>query len=76
MIVVGGRNSSNTKKLYEISKKNCANSYFVENIEDLPLKEVAKCNRIGIAAGASTPECTIKEVIARKQRIKHERSYG
>ena len=64
MIVVGGRNSSNTKKLYEISKKNCANSYFVENIEDLPLKEVAKCNRIGIAAGASTPECTIKEVIA------------
>ena len=42
MIVVGGRNSSNTKKLYEISKKNCTNSYFVENIEDLPLKEVRK----------------------------------
>ena len=69
MIVVGGRNSSNTKKLYEISKKNCANSYFVENIEDLPLKEVAKCNRIGIAAGASTPECTIKEVIARMSDV-------
>ena len=68
MIVVGGRNSSNTKKLYEISKKNCANSYFVENIEDLPLKEVAKCNRIGIAA-ASTPECTIKEVIARMSDV-------
>ena len=69
MIVVGGRNSSNTKKLYEISKKNCANSYFVENIEDLPLKEVQKCNRIGIAAGASTPECTIKEVIARMSDV-------
>ncbi|MDY2679705.1 MAG: bifunctional 4-hydroxy-3-methylbut-2-enyl diphosphate reductase/30S ribosomal protein S1 [Lentihominibacter sp.] len=69
MIVVGGRNSSNTKKLYEISKKYCANSYFVENIEDLPLKEVQKCNRIGIAAGASTPECTIKEVIARMSDV-------
>lgn len=64
MIVIGGKNSSNTKKLYEISKKNCANTYFVENIENLPLKELQKCNRIGIAAGASTPECTIKEVIA------------
>lgn len=69
MVVVGGKNSSNTKKLYEISKKNCANSYFVENIDDLPLKEVAKCNRIGIAAGASTPECTIKEVIARMSDV-------
>ena len=64
MIVIGGRHSSNTKKLYEISKKNCANSYFVENIDDLPLKELKKCNRIGVAAGASTPECVIKEVIA------------
>ncbi|MDO4392803.1 MAG: bifunctional 4-hydroxy-3-methylbut-2-enyl diphosphate reductase/30S ribosomal protein S1 [Bacillota bacterium] len=65
MIVIGGKNSSNTKKLYEISKKSCINTYFVENIEDLPLKEVEKCNKIGVAAGASTPECIIKEVIAR-----------
>ena len=65
MIVIGGRNSSNTKKLYEISQKVCNNTYFVENIEDLPLKAVAKCNKIGVAAGASTPECIIKEVIAR-----------
>ncbi len=69
MIVIGDRHSSNTKKLYEISKKNCANSYFVENIDDLPLKELKKCNRIGIAAGASTPECTIKEVIARMSDV-------
>ncbi|MGN0659310.1 MAG: bifunctional 4-hydroxy-3-methylbut-2-enyl diphosphate reductase/30S ribosomal protein S1 [Emergencia sp.] len=64
MVIVGGRNSSNTRKLYEISKKNCNNSFFVENIEDLPLKELRKCNKIGVAAGASTPECVIKEVIA------------
>ena len=69
MIVIGGRHSSNTKKLYEISKKNCLNSHFVENINDLPLKEIQKCNRIGIAAGASTPECTIKEVIARMSEV-------
>ncbi|MEG0829047.1 MAG: bifunctional 4-hydroxy-3-methylbut-2-enyl diphosphate reductase/30S ribosomal protein S1 [Anaerovoracaceae bacterium] len=64
MIIIGGKDSSNTKKLYDISIKYCVNTYFVENIEDLPLKEVGKCNRIGIAAGASTPECIIKEVIA------------
>lgn len=69
MVVIGGKNSSNTKKLYEISKKYCANSYFVQNIEDLPLKQLQKCNRIGIAAGASTPECTIKEVIARMSEV-------
>ncbi len=69
MIVIGGKNSSNTKKLYEISQQFCVNSYFVENIEDLPLKQVQKCNRIGIAAGASTPECTIKEVIARMSEV-------
>lgn len=69
MVVIGGKNSSNTKKLYDISKKNCTNTYFVQNIEDLPLKELQKCNRIGIAAGASTPECTIKEVIARMSEV-------
>lgn len=64
MVIVGGKNSSNTRKLYEISKKNCNNSFFVENNEDLPLKQLRKCNKIGVAAGASTPECVIKEVIA------------
>ncbi|MDO5303667.1 MAG: bifunctional 4-hydroxy-3-methylbut-2-enyl diphosphate reductase/30S ribosomal protein S1 [Clostridia bacterium] len=64
MVIVGGRNSSNTRKLYEISKKNCNNSFFVEKIIDLPLKQLQKCNKIGLAAGASTPECVIKEVIA------------
>lgn len=64
MIVIGGKNSSNTKKLYEISKKSCEKTYFIEFLSDLPLKDVAKCNKIGIAAGASTPERIIKEVIS------------
>lgn len=64
MVIIGGSDSSNTRKLYDISKKYCKNTYFIENKEFLPLKEVEKCNRIGIAAGASTPERIIKEVIA------------
>ena len=64
MLIIGGRESSNTQKLFEISKKMCKKTFFVEKNEDLPLHEIAKCNKIGIAAGASTPECVIKEVIA------------
>lgn len=64
MIVIGGKDSSNSKKLYEISKKYCEKTIFIENIRNLPLKEVENCNKIGVAAGASTPERIIKEVIA------------
>lgn len=64
MVIVGGKNSSNTQKLYEISKKVCDRTYFIEKKEDLPLRQLEKCNKIGVAAGASTPECVIKEVIA------------
>ncbi len=64
MVIIGGKNSSNTQKLYQISKKNCKNTFFIEKIADLPLHQVLKYNKIGVAAGASTPECVIKEVIA------------
>ena len=64
MIVIGGKNSSNSQKLFEIAKKYCSNTFFVEKIGDLPLHQLTKCNKIGVAAGASTPECVIKEVIA------------
>ncbi len=73
MVVIGGRHSSNTKKLYEICKKSCDLTFFVENIQDLPLKQLQKCNKIGIAAGASTPERVIKEVItAMSENITNE----
>lgn len=64
MVVIGDRESSNSQKLYEIAKENCAKAIFVERKEDLPLKEVERCNKIGVAAGASTPERIIKEVIS------------
>ena len=64
MIVIGGRGSSNTRKLFEIASRYCENTHFVENLEDLPLHEIVKCTKIGTVAGASTPDYTIKEVIA------------
>jgi 4-hydroxy-3-methylbut-2-enyl diphosphate reductase len=64
MLVIGGKNSANTQKLFEIARTSCRNSHFIENISDLPLKALRKCNTIGVAAGASTPDRMIKEVIA------------
>lgn len=64
MVVIGDPNSSNSKKLYEIAKKYCKNALFVQDISDLELKELGNYNKIGIIAGASTPEWIIKEVIA------------
>ena len=64
MVVIGDPNSSNSKKLYEIAKKYCKNALFVQDISDLELKELHNYNKIGITAGASTPEWIIKEVIA------------
>lgn len=73
MLILGDKHSSNTRKLYDISKKYCDKTFFIENKKDLPLKEVEKCNRIGIAAGASTPECLIKEVITKMSEITLEK---
>ena len=69
MVIIGSRSSSNTRKLYEISKESCKSTFFVENPEFLPLKEIRKYNKIGVAAGASAPERIIKEVIAHMSEI-------
>ncbi|MBP3897720.1 MAG: bifunctional 4-hydroxy-3-methylbut-2-enyl diphosphate reductase/30S ribosomal protein S1 [Mogibacterium sp.] len=64
MVVVGDKHSSNSGKLYEIAKNNCENSIFIENADDKLLKQASKSNKIGVIAGASTPEWIIKEVIS------------
>ncbi len=64
MIVIGDTHSSNSKKLFEIAKENCENSILIQDISDFQLKDACKYNKIGITAGASTPEWIIKEVIA------------
>lgn len=65
MIVIGGKNSANTKRLYDISSKNCENAILIQNKDDEVLKEALKNDfeRIGIMAGASTPKESIDEVI-------------
>lgn len=64
MIVIGDLNSANSRKLLEIAQRNCKKTFFAENKNDLPLKQIEICDRIGVAAGASTPERIIKEVIS------------
>lgn len=62
MIVIGGEHSSNTQKLYEICKNECENTYYIQTAEDLNLAELRSYDRVGITAGASTPNKIIKEV--------------
>lgn len=63
MLIIGGKNSSNTKKLYDIAKSNCTNTYFVENITKLDTDIIKHFNNIGVMAGASTPENIINEIV-------------
>ncbi len=62
MIVIGGRHSSNTQKLYQICKKECECTFFVQTIDDLDLNELTSVRSVGITAGASTPNNIIEEV--------------
>lgn len=62
MIVIGGKNSSNTQKLYEICKHECANTCYIQTVSDLDLCELKSIESIGITAGASTPNNIIEEV--------------
>ena len=62
MIVIGGRHSSNTRKLYEICSKECPNTYFIQTLDDLHLELPKSVRLVGITAGASTPNNIIEEV--------------
>lgn len=62
IIVIGGKSSSNTQKLFEISKKECANTYYIQTYHDLLGVDFAKFSTVGITAGASTPNKIIEEV--------------
>lgn len=62
MIVVGGKNSSNTQKLFEICKSECENTYYIQTIDDLNLQKLQSIDNVGITAGASTPNKIIEEV--------------
>ena len=62
MLVIGGRDSSNTSKLVRVCKSYCPNTYWIETKGDLLLGEISNAKNIGITAGASTPDSIIQEV--------------
>ena len=62
MIVIGGRSSSNTQKLYEICRKECKKTYYIQTLVDLDSKPFQSIGHVGITAGASTPNKIIEEV--------------
>lgn len=69
MIVIGGKNSSNTKQLHKICKENCKDSYLVEDENELK-KEWFRDKKIcGITAGASTPDWIIQKVIDKIRQV-------
>lgn len=62
MIVIGGKSSSNTQKLFEICKDECENTYYIQTLDDLNLQKLQSIDNVGITAGASTPNKIIEEV--------------
>lgn len=62
MLVVGGRHSSNTQKLFEICKEECGNTYYIQTPVDLDSEMFHRSSCVGITAGASTPKKIIEEV--------------
>ncbi len=68
MIVIGGRNSSNTQKLYNICYEECANTYYIQTLDDLELRQLELFKNVGITAGASTPKNIIEEVFKECQK--------
>lgn len=64
MIVIGGKHSSNTQKLYDICRSRCDNTYYIQTLDDLVTVNFQSDSYVGITAGASTPNIIIQEVFA------------
>ena len=62
MLVIGGRHSSNTQKLFEICSRECKSTYYIQTLDDLRPEWVRAVRNVGITAGASTPKQIIEEV--------------
>lgn len=74
MIIIGGKKSSNTKELETISKENCKNTYLIQDYKELKDIEIKSDSKVGIMAGASTPDNLVDEVILYLKRGSHERT--
>ena len=63
MVIIGGKNSSNTRQLHAIAQEECLKSYLIEDSHDLDLHWFEGAQLVGVSAGASTPDWIIREVI-------------
>jgi 4-hydroxy-3-methylbut-2-enyl diphosphate reductase len=63
MIIIGSKNSANTKRLYEISKSLNKRSYWINSVKEIKQKWFRQANSVGVTAGASTPDSTTQEII-------------
>jgi len=72
MLVIGGLNSSNTNKLYEICKQNCPNVFRMSNADDLNYTKLKKFKSVGIVSGASTPNAQTREVLLKMEEVSKE----
>ena len=72
MIVVGGKHSSNTQKLYNICIKKCVDTYYIQTPDDLDIRKLRLFRCVGITAGASTPNNIIEEVRTRMAEMSFE----
>ena len=72
MIVIGGRNSANTRHLLELVQMNSSRAYHIETADELQRDMFRDCHKIGITAGASTPDCLIKEAIIAMENMDFE----
>ena len=68
MLIIGSANSSNTKKLYEISCKNCKNTFLLNDKNELRNIDIKNCAKIGVSAGASTPKYLIEEILTNARK--------
>jgi len=69
VIIVGGRNSANTRHLVEVCRATGTPTYHVERAEELDPAWVRGCQRVGVTAGASTPDWAVREVVARLRQL-------
>jgi small subunit ribosomal protein S1 len=76
MLVVGGRNSANTRKLAEICRQSGARTYLIEGPEEIDPAWFQDSDRVGITAGASTPDWLLKEVVAKMEETKDRAELG
>src|SRR5687768_5935595 len=70
--IIGGRHSSNSVKLLAVCKEQCEKSFLIETEDEIDAKDIAGAERVGVTAGASTPEWLIEKIVKHLENLGHE----